>query len=153
MTLAGSPPTGPVGAAEAAAGRPVVRRAPALTTGVGAFFTCMGGVHVGIVAADTGFYATFADGAWLGFVRDGWAEVFMAAPAVWGLLLAAAEVTTGVLLLVGGRAARVGWVLAVVFHLLLALFGPGTWVWCVPALALLAWGLRRDWSRLVPAPG
>ena len=44
-------------------------------------------------------------------------------------------------------------VLAVVFHLLLAPFGPGTWVWCVPALALLAWGLRRDWSRLVPAPG
>ena len=131
--------------------RVAVRRPPGLTTGVGGFFTAMGGVHLGIVAADTQFYETFADGAWLGFVRNGWTEVFMAAPAMWGLLLAAAEITTGVLLLVGGRAARVGWALTIVFHLLLLLFGPGIWAWCLPALAFLAWGMRRDWPHLAPA--
>ena len=126
-------------------------RPPALTTGVGGFFTCMGGVHVGLVAADTSVYEPFADGALFGFVRTGWSEVFMAAPAVWALLLAAAEITVGVLLLVGGRAARVGWVATIVFHLLLMLFGFGIWLWSVPAIAFLAWAARRDWPTLTLA--
>ena len=124
------------------------RRPPALTTGVGGFFTFTGGIHVGIVAADTAFYEPFGDPALFGFVRTGWGEVFMAAPEVWGLLLAAAEVAVGVLLLVGGRAARAGWVLTIVFHVLLMLFGFGIWTWSVPAIAFLAWGARRDWPAL-----
>lgn len=43
---------------------------------VGGFFLSMGGVHLGIVAADTGFYRHFADGALFSFVRHGWADVF-----------------------------------------------------------------------------
>ncbi len=128
-------------------------RPPALTTAVGGFFTCMGGVHVGVVAADPSTYETFADQALFGFVRTGWAEVFMATPEVWALLLAAAEITVGVLLLVGGRAARVGWVATVVFHLLLMLFGFGAWVWSVPAIAFLVWAARRDWPDLGGADG
>jgi hypothetical protein len=132
----------------AAAATALRHRPPALTTGVGGFFTFTGGIHVGIVAADTAFYEPFGEPGLFGFVRTGWAEVFMAAPEVWGLLLAAAEVAVGVLLLVGGRAARVGWVLTIVFHVLLMLFGFGIWTWSVPAIAFLAWGARRDWPAL-----
>ena len=47
----------------------------------------------------------------------------------------AGEVTAGTLLLVGGRAARVGWVAVIAFHVLLMLFG--WWVW--------AWSRRPSW--------
>jgi hypothetical protein len=129
-----------------------VRRPPALTTGVGGFLTCMGGIHVGIVGADPETYRSFGEPALFGFVREGWAEVFMADPRFWGLLLAAAEITVGVLLLVGGRAARVGWALTVVFQLLLMLFGFWIWAWCLPAIAFLVWAARRDWPRLERPP-
>ena len=76
---------------------------------VGGFFLTMGGVHVGLVSADTDVYRRFADEALFGFVRDGWQDIFMAQPALFGLLLAAGEITLGVLLLRGGRAATVGW--------------------------------------------
>lgn len=122
---------------------------PALTTGVGGFFACMGGVHVGLVAADASVYRSFADEALFGFVRTGWSDVFMATPEVWALLLAAAEITVGVLLLVGGRAARVGWAATVVFHVLLMLFGFGIWLWSVPVIVFLVWAARRDWPALV----
>ena len=111
---------------------------------VGGFFLVTGGIHVGIVAADTEFYRHFADAGLFGFVREGWAEVFMARPAVWGLLLAAGEITLGVLLLVGGRAAPWGWAGVIGFTVLLGLFGFGFWSWCLPALALLGWLAHRD---------
>jgi hypothetical protein len=111
---------------------------------VGGFFLTMGGVHVGLVSADTDVYRRFADEALFGFVRDGWQDIFMAQPALFGLLLAAGEITLGVLLLRGGRAATVGWAGVVAFHLLLMLFGLGIWVWCLPALALLVLLARRD---------
>ncbi|QBR94570.1 hypothetical protein EXE57_17530 [Nocardioides euryhalodurans] len=97
----------------------------------------MAGVHLGIVAVDPTTYDGFADHALLGFVQTGWAEVVMAAPAVWGLLLMAGEITLGVLLLLGGRPALVGWAAVIVFHLLLMLFGWWVWLWSVPALAVL----------------
>jgi hypothetical protein len=115
---------------------------------VGGFFLAMGGVHIGIVAAGPEAYRHFADEALFGFVRTGWAEVFMAHPRVWGLLLAAAEVAMGTLLLHGGRPARVGWVAVVAFHLLLMLFGWGIWLWSVPAIVVLVRLARRDWRRL-----
>ena len=115
---------------------------------VGGFFLFTGGIHLGIVAADTEFYRSFADGALFGFVRTGWADVFMADPAFWGLMMVLGEATLGVLLLAGGRAARVGWLGVIAFHLLLMLFGFGFWVWCLPALAVLGTLARRDWPTL-----
>jgi hypothetical protein len=111
---------------------------------VGGFFLVMGGVHLGLVSADPQVYQHFADHALFGFVRSGWSEIVMAAPAVYGLLLMAGEVTAGALLLAGGRAARVGWAAVIIFHLLLMVFGWWIWLWCVPALVLLTWLSRRD---------
>ena len=111
---------------------------------VGGFFLTMGGVHLGMVAADTEIYRHFADGALFAFVRNGWREVFMAAPAVWALLLMVGEVTLGVLLLVGGRAAPWGWGGVIGFHLLLLLFGFWAWVYVLPALLVLVTLARRD---------
>ncbi|WP_341927955.1 hypothetical protein [Nocardioides psychrotolerans] len=104
---------------------------------VGAFFLVMGGVHLGIVAADPQFYDGFATGGLFPFVREGWDHVVMARPAVYGLLLMAGEVTLGTALLLGGRTARFGWAGVILFHVLLMLFGWGVWLWSVPALAIL----------------
>src|SRR6478735_11560607 len=103
----------------------VVGRRGRLVTG--GFFLVTGGVHLGIVAADPSFYTHFADRALLPFVSTGWSEVFMAAPAFWGLCLFAGEVALGLLLLSGGPAARVGWVGVIAFQVLLMLFGLGFW--------------------------
>jgi len=111
---------------------------------VGCFFVMMAGVHLGLVAADPGVYRHFADDALFGFVRSGWREVFMADPAFWGLCVMAGELVLGALLLIGGRAATVGWVGVLTFHVLLMLFGPGFWLWSVPAVALLLFLARRD---------
>ena len=113
-------------------------------TVVGGFFLSMGGVHIGLVAADTEVYRHFADAGLFAFVRDGWRDVFMAQPALFGLLVAAGEITLGALLLRGGRAADIGWVGVITFHLLLMLFGFGFWLWCLPALALLIYLARRS---------
>jgi hypothetical protein len=112
---------------------------------VGCFFLCTASVHVGIVMADPGFYGSFGDAALFGLVRRGWSELFMAHPASWGLAVAAGEAVLGALLLLGGRAARVGWIGVLTFHVLLMLFGYGFWLWSVPALALFGWLAARDW--------
>jgi hypothetical protein len=117
---------------------------------VGGFYLVTGGTHLGIVVADTGFYRHFADRAQFAFVRSGWTDIVMAHPACYGLLLMAGEIALGSALLVGGRAARVGWAGVVVFHLLLLLFGWGFLWWVIPALgmiAALAWHDRRDEER------
>ncbi len=111
---------------------------------VGGFFLVMGGVHLGLVAADPQVYQHFADHGLFGFVRTGWADIVMASPALYGLLLMAGELTAGALLLTGGRAARVGWVAVIAFHVLLLVFGWWIWAWCLPALALLTWLAGRD---------
>lgn len=115
---------------------------------VGGFYLSMGGVHLGLVAADSATYRHFADGALFPFVRDGWQQVFMANPTLFGLLLMAGESVLGVLLLLGGRAAVIGWVGVITFHVLLMLFGFGFWVWCVPALVTLGLLARRDTSAV-----
>lgn len=111
---------------------------------VGCFYLVMGGVHLGLVSADAQVYRHFADDGLFAFVRTGWREVVMAHPAVWGLLLMAGELTLGILLLVGGRAARWGWIGVITFQVLLMLFGFGFWMWSLPALALLVLLARRD---------
>jgi hypothetical protein len=111
---------------------------------VGGFYLVMGGVHLGLVSADAEVYRHFADHGLFPFVRDGWQQVVMAEPAVWGLLLMVGELTLGTLLLVGGRAAPWGWCGVIAFHVLLMLFGFGFWLWSVPALVLLVLLARRD---------
>ena len=104
---------------------------------VGGLFLVTAGVHVGLVSADTQVYRHFADGGLFPFVREGWQDIVMANPAFWGLMLAAGELVIGTLLMVGGRAARWGWVGAIAFHVLLMVFGFGFWLWSVPALVVL----------------
>lgn len=129
-----------------------VRRPPsrAARSLVGGLFLVTGGVHLGIVAADTGAYRHFADDALFPFVRDRWADVFMAAPVFWGLCLTVGEIALGTLLLLGGRWAKVGWIGVIVFNVLLVLFGVGFLLWVLPALGVLTVLAVRDWPRLSP---
>ncbi len=115
---------------------------------VGHFFLLTAGINAGMVAADPQAYRPFADQAALDFVQNSWEQTVMAHPAAWGLLLAAGELVLGILLLLGGRAARVGWVGVIAFHLLLMFFGPGIWLWCVPVLAVLVPAAAGDWPQL-----
>ena len=114
----------------------------------GGFYLTMGGINAGIVFADAQTYRDFAEGASLDFVARQWNDVVMANPAVWGLLLAAGEIVLGTLLLLGGPAARVGWLGVVGFHVLLMSFGPGIWLWCIPVLVVLIPAARADWPQL-----
>lgn len=111
---------------------------------VGGLFLVTGGVHLGLVAADPQVYAPFADHGLFGFVRVGWRDIVMAEPATWGLLAAAGEILLGILLLSGDRSARWGWAGAILFHVLLMLFGWGFWAWSVPVLAILVLLARPD---------
>src|SRR5687768_15819957 len=101
---------------------------------VGAFYLVMGGVHLGVGAADATVYRHFADDGLFPFVREGWLTIVMAHPSVWGLLLMACEVTLGALLMAGPRTAPVGWAGVIGFHLLLLPFGFWLWTYAVPAL-------------------
>lgn len=113
---------------------------------VGGFYLVMGGVHLGLVSADTEVYRHFADQGLFEFVRTGWQQIVMADPAVYGLLLMAGEITAGTLLLLGGRWARAGWVAVVTFHVLLLVFGWWIWLWCLPALTVLVGLARADFE-------
>jgi hypothetical protein len=123
-------------------------RMPWRTTALGGFFLMTGGIHIGILSADAGSYASFADQALFGFVRDGWDSVFMAHPRFWALLVALGEASIGTLLLTGRRTARAGWCLAILFHVVLMLFGFGFWLYALPALGILFLGARHDWPHL-----
>jgi hypothetical protein len=109
----------------------------------------MGGVHLGLVSADTEAYRHFADHGLFPFVRDGWSSIVLAHPSFWGLLLMVGEITLGALLLNGPRTARLGWAGVIAFHVLLLPFGFWLWSYAVPALAILAWLARRDLGRSV----
>jgi hypothetical protein len=127
---------------------PAVGRAPATSTprtpgvvlriSLGLLFLWGSGVHVGIVSGDPELYRHVADGAWFPGVRAAWRDIFMAAPAFWGLAVAAGELAIATLLLTGGRRARLGIAGAAAFHVGLMLLGWGFWMWSVPVLALLA---------------
>lgn len=119
---------------------------------VGCFFLFTGGVHLGMVAADTEVYRHFADGSMLPLVQDAWTDVFMAHAVVWALLVMTGELAMGLLLLRGGAAAKVGWVGVIAFQVALMVFGWGFWLWSVPALVFLVWAARRDWPGLTSEP-
>lgn len=119
-----------------------------MSTGLGGFYLCTAGINAGLAMADAQVYRHVADRGLFSFVREGWADIVMAHPVVWALLLAGGEAAIGTALLLGGGFARVGWVAVLAFQALLMLFGWGFWLWSVPALLLvgaLAW---RDWPRL-----
>ena len=120
------------------------------TTMLAGLYLASGGVHVGLASADPSVYRGFGSESFLALVRDGWANVFMAHPRIWALLLAAGEIAVGTALLAGGRAARIGWVAAIVFHVLLLLFGFGFWLYAVPALVVLTRARRVEWPLLEP---
>lgn len=124
------------------------RRPPGFTVAAGAFYACMAGVHLGIVSADPQMYATFADASPWGWLRSGWQQVFMSHPVLWGLVTAALELLLGVLLLIGDRPARLGWIGIIAFQLALIPFGWHMLVWSVPATVLLVLGARHDWPSL-----
>lgn len=115
---------------------------------VGGFYLTMAGVHLGVVAADPQFYATFADEALVPALETAWDEVFMAAPALWGVALCLAEVAIGTMLLAGGRWTMPGWFLVIGFHLMLVAI-VGWWIlwWVVPALAIVVPLSVADWLR------
>ena len=121
---------------------------PGFTIAAGAFYTCMAGVHLGVVVADPQVYASYGENASMGWVSTLWADVFMARPSLWGLVAAAVEITIGVLLLVGGRASKLGWVAVGTFQVALILLGWGYLLWIVPALVLAYLAARHDWPRL-----
>jgi hypothetical protein len=130
------------------------RHAASVRHAVGGFFLFTAGINVGLAAADPGIYREFAAASYLDVVARLWQDVVMAEPRVWALLLACGELAIGVLLLVGGRAARVGWVAVVAFHVLLMLFGFGLWWWSVPVLAVLVPVAVAEWGDLAgPRPG
>ena len=119
-----------------------------LSRSVGQLFLWTSGIHVGIVAADTEFYRTFANGA-LPVVREAWSGVFMASPVLWGLAVALGELLIGLATLRGGRWTQLGLFGAIGFHLCLMLFGWGFWLWSLPMLAVLILGVTRQARRAV----
>ena len=114
---------------------------------VGSFFLFTGGIHLGLVAADPEFDRHFADEALLPFITSAWQDVFMANPSAWGLALSLCQVALGVLLLLGGSWATIGWAGVIAFHLGLMLIGWGYWLWSVPALAILVPSAVAHWRR------
>jgi hypothetical protein len=104
---------------------------------VGIFFLWTSGIHVGIVAADPGFYAPFADHALVPGLTHAWSHVVMGSPTIFGLAVAAGEATLGLLLLGSPQQRRVGWSGVLAFQLALMAFGWGFWIWSLPALAML----------------
>lgn len=120
---------------------------------VGWFFLWTSGIHVGIVAAGTGFYRHFADEALVPGLAAAWRSAFMSQPALGGLTVAAGEALLGVLLLSHSwTRRRWGWAGTIAFHVALMCFGWGFWLWSLPALALLVSGARADRLR-VDGPG
>ena len=113
----------------------------------GGLFTGGSLVHVAIVVTGTETYRHFANTAFLPVVKQAWLSVFMAHAALLGLLLAAFELTVGLLILAGGRKTTLGLLAAVAFHLGLMLFGWGFWAWSVPMLAMLVALLRCDFGN------
>lgn len=71
----------------------------------------------------------------------------------WGGSAVGGFLAIGVLPLLSGRLASIGWVGVVLFHVLLMLFGYGVWLWSIPALLLLVCLAGKDataaWARPV----
>jgi hypothetical protein len=110
----------------------------------GLLFTVAGGLVNAIYLATGTDYAGFADASYLPFVRDTWRAVVAPDQVLWIGLLVAFELIAGTLVLLGGRAARVGLMAMIAFHVALLSFGWFFWVWAVPVLVALGLLLRAE---------
>jgi len=121
---------------------------------LGIFFIVMAlGVNVVyVLVAPDGFVKLGTDAPLLPFYRWGFEHVIAKAPAVFGLLAAAFEITIGLLLIKGGRRTEWGLIGGIVFLLAVTPLG----VWTLPnpimaaALGVILWRRRTD-ARLLPA--
>jgi hypothetical protein len=96
----------------------------------------LGGAAVNATSLAVGVdYADFADDAKFGWVTDTWRAVVPPHEFLLIGLLVAFEATVGVMILSGGRLARVGLVGAIAFHVCLASFF--SWFFTVYGLAML----------------
>jgi hypothetical protein len=75
-------------------------------------------------------------------------SVFMAHPSIYASLIGGYELATGVLLFKSGRAAVWDFWAALAFQVALTFFGFGIWLYCLPAIALLAFILRAHLKAL-----
>jgi hypothetical protein len=121
------------------------RRARALLTGRVALGLLMlvGGAAVNAfyLVTDVG-YDSFADTSMLAFVTDTWRELVVPNQEIFIGLLVVFEAIAGVLVLIGGRAATVGMIAVLGFHVGLLFFGWGFWLWAVPMLIAVGALLR-----------
>jgi hypothetical protein len=105
----------------------------------------LGGAAVNAYYLATGVdYGDFADRSMFGFVTDTWRSVVDPRQTFFIGLLVAFEVTVGVLVLWGGRAAVWGMVAVIGFHFGLMFFGWIFWIWAVSAIVGVALLLRAQ---------
>ena len=103
--------------------------------------------------ATDGDHAGFADSAHFGWVTTAWGAVVAPNQPLFIGLLVVFEATVGVLILLGGRRAQLGYVGAIGFHLALWLFGWFTIIYVLVVLPSLCCcsgrsGARQPWPRL-----
>ena len=102
-----------------------------------------------------GSYSGFADGAYVGFVRDTWESLVVPHQVVFIGLLVAFEGLAGSLVLVPGRVRQAALVALVGFNVALLSFGWGFYLWSVPVgtglVLLLRAERRRGSPRAAPA--
>jgi hypothetical protein len=90
-------------------------------------------------------YDTFADGSAFEFVRSTWGSLVLPNETFFIGLLIAFETTTGVLVLLGGRARDVGLWALVAFFVAVVSFSPWYLLWSVPMSAAMVrlWEVGR----------
>jgi hypothetical protein len=116
---------------------------------IGVLFVGFGAVvNLVYLLGDSEQFATFGDISPIPFVRDTWASLVAPNLWFWISLLIAFEAIAGILVLSGGRRARIGLVALIGFHIGLLAFG---WMaaWAVPMI--LALGLLLH-AENQPAP-
>lgn len=89
-------------------------------------------------------YREFADGAYVDFVTDTWRSLVVPDHHLFIGALVVFELLVGILVLRGGRATQVAYVLALGFHVALLSFGWGFYLWSVPMLVALSVLLRGE---------
>jgi hypothetical protein len=133
------------------------QREQALTRGcfaVFALWVLAGALVNAAILVFGGSYSGFADGAYVGFVRDTWESLVVPHQVLFIGLLVAFEALAGSLVLVPGRGRQSALVALIAFNVALLSFGWGFYLWSVPVatgLVLLLRAERRRPSRL-PAP-
>lgn len=100
-------------------------------------------VHVYNLVTDAD-YTEFADPAHFSWVTDTWRDVVGPNQVLFIGLLAAFEVTVGVLAVLGARTTQVGYAGVIGFYLALWLFGWIETVWVITQLPPLAFLLRAE---------